>query len=82
MVLSIHIIMISLSVIGISVDKRHGIEAEKNNMEETETTPVTNFVVIGASATNNAGKNISAIVKAAALAASIGSGILNNSVKG
>ncbi len=54
--------------------KDEGMEAEKNRIEETETIPMTNLVTRGASAANKAGKNISAISTAEALAASIGSG--------
>ena len=69
-------------LIGISVDKIHGIVAEKNKMDDTEITAVTNFVTIGASATSKAGRNISAISTAAALAAKSGSGICSRSVNG
>src|SRR5690625_4616182 len=62
------------TLIGISVDKITGIVAEKNNIADTETVAITNFVISGASTTNRAGKNISAISIEAALAANIGSG--------
>jgi hypothetical protein len=44
-----------------SVDKIHGINAEKKRIADTETTPTTYFITIDALATNSAGKNISAI---------------------
>ena len=55
-----------------------GIKAEKNRIADTETTPMTNLVIIGASTTNSAGKNISEISMAEAFAASNCSGIFNN----
>lgn len=67
---------------GISVERIHGMVAEKNKMDETDTTAVTNLVTNGASTTNNAGKNISAISTAAAFAANSGSGICRISVNG
>ncbi len=48
-------------LIGISVDRIQGIVAEKNNMDETETTAMMNLVTRGASTTRSAGRNISAI---------------------
>lgn len=63
--------------IGISVDTIHGTTAEKKMIDETETTPITNFTMIPDFTTNNAGKNISAIPSALALATSIGSGSCN-----
>jgi hypothetical protein len=68
-------------LIGISVERMHGITAEKKRIAEMETTAMINFVMRGASVTNNAGKNISAISMAAAFAASSGSGICSKSVK-
>ena len=41
---------------GISVDNIQGIEAEKNSIDDTETTAMTNFVTSGALTTNNDGK--------------------------
>ena len=41
---------------GISVDNIQGMEAEKNKIDDTETTAITNFVTIGALTTNNDGK--------------------------
>lgn len=74
-VLSNHTITISESLSGISVDIMHGIEAEKNSIEEIDVTPIMNLVTIGASLTKSAGKNISAIPRAAAFDVSIASGI-------
>lgn len=59
---------------GISVDKIHGIKAEKKRIADTDNDAITNFVMIGAPVTSNDGKNISAISVAAALAANNGSG--------
>ena len=67
---------------GISVDKTQGIEAEKNKIDETDTTAITNFVMSGALATSKAGKNISAIPTAAAFAAKSASGSCNSHVNG
>jgi len=58
----------------IDIVKNIEIEAEKNNISETLSTPITNLVINGASVTNNAGKNISVMPTAAALAANIASG--------
>ena len=69
-------------LIGISVAKIQGITAEKNKMAEIETTAMMNLVTRGASVTSKAGKNISAISIADALAASNGSGICNRRVNG
>ncbi len=60
----------------------HGIEAEKNNTAETETTPITYLPRSAASFTSSAGKNISATSKELAFAINIGSGICSNDVKG
>ena len=43
-------------VIGISVASTQGIEAEKNNIDETETTPTVNRAALGMSADWIAGK--------------------------
>ncbi len=67
---------------GISVDKMHGMTAEKNRIAETDTTAMMNFVTSGASVTSKAGKNISAISMAEAFAANNGSGICNRRVNG
>src|SRR5688572_1468674 len=67
---------------GISVDRMQGMEAEKNSTADTETMPMIILVTRGASATKSAGKNISAISTAAALAARSGSGICSSQVKG
>jgi hypothetical protein len=69
-------------LIGISVDRIQGIAAEKNNMDETETTAMMNLVTRGASTTRSACRNISAIPIAEAFAAKNGSGICNAQVKG
>ena len=81
-VLSNQIINISFILIGISVDKIQGIEAEKNKMAATETTPITYFVSNEAPVTSKAGKNISAISIAHASAANKGSGIFIINVNG
>lgn len=67
---------------GISVERIHGIRAEKNITAEIDNVPITNFVTKGASTTNKAGKNISAISIAAAFAANSGSGICKIHVNG
>lgn len=67
---------------GISVDNIQGMEAEKNSIDDTETTAMTNFVTSGALTTNNDGKNISAIPTDAALAAKSASGNCNSHVNG
>ena len=74
-VLSNHIITISLTDIFISVERRQGIDAEKKSTVDTLVTAITNFVTNGLSTTRRAGKNISASPVAAALDASIASGI-------
>ena len=67
--------IINLGILtSISVAKIVGIVAEKKIIAETDRTPMTNFVTKEASTTINAGKNISAISTAAALAANKGSG--------
>lgn len=75
MVLSIQMTKISGILIGISVDKIQGIDAEKKRIEDTHSTPIINLVIIGVALTRTGGKNISAISTAAAFAANIGSGI-------
>lgn len=65
-----------------SVDRIQGMEAEKNNMDDTETTAMTNFVTSGALTTKREGKNISAIPTDAALAASSASGNCKAHVNG
>ncbi|CKF91976.1 Uncharacterised protein [Streptococcus pneumoniae] len=67
---------------GISVDNIQGMEAEKNKIDDTETTAITNFVTSGALTTNNDGKNISAMPTDAALAAKSASGNCNSHVNG
>lgn len=67
---------------GISVAIIQGMDAEKNNISDTLTTATRNFVIIGASVTSNAGRNISAILRDTAFAASNGSGTLVIKVKG
>ena len=47
-------------VIGISVARTQGIEAEKNKIDETETTPTVNRAALGMSVAWIAGKYISA----------------------
>ncbi|COL22055.1 Uncharacterised protein [Streptococcus pneumoniae] len=64
---------------GISVDNIQGMEAEKNKIDDTETTAITNFVTSGALTTNNDGKNISAMPTDAALAAKSASGNCDSS---
>ena len=59
-----------------------GIEAEKNNISETQATATTSLVPAEALATNGAGKNISAMLVARAFAASTGSGSWISHVKG
>ena len=61
-------------VIGISVDTIQGTTAEKNMIDDTETTAITNLTTIPDLTTSNAGKNISAMPSALAFATSIGSG--------
>lgn len=61
-------------VIGISVDTIQGTTAEKNMIDDTETTAITNFTTNAELTTSNAGKNISAMPSALAFATSIGSG--------
>ena len=82
MVLSTQINKIVLILIGISVESKLGIDAEKNSTAETLVTAIVNFVIIGADVTNSVGRNISTISIAAAFAANIGSGIHNNFVNG
>ena len=72
----------SLIFTGISVDSRLGIDAEKKSTAETLVTAIVNFVTIGLAATRAAGRNISAISMAAALAAIMGSGNCISRVKG
>lgn len=60
--------------IGISVDTIQGINAEKKIIADTDTTAMTNLVTSALPVTSKAGKNISAIDTALALAASKGSG--------
>ena len=81
-VLSTQINKMVLILIGISVDIKLGIEAEKNKTAETLVTAIVNFVIIDAEVTSNVGRNISAISIAAAFAANIGSGIHNILVNG
>ena len=68
------IITISVTLMGISVDKMHGIDAEKNRIDDTLAIPTTNRVAKAASVTINAGRNISAILMEMAVAASMASG--------
>ena len=68
------IIIICQIVIGISVASTQGIEAEKNKIDETETTPTVNRAAIGMSADWIAGKNISASPLDKALEISAGFG--------
>lgn len=78
---SIQIKNTSLIFTGMSVDKRLGIDAEKNSTAETLVTAMVNFVIIDEDITNIEGRNISAISMAAALAAIIGSGRCISSVR-
>tara|TARA_R110000765_G_scaffold124537_2_gene221804 strand:- start:143 stop:400 length:258 start_codon:yes stop_codon:yes gene_type:complete len=80
--LSIQIITRSLMLIGIPVDKIHGIEAEKNKIEEIDTIPAVNLETSSASFKINAGKNISAKELAIALLNSTGSGMFVTHAKG
>ena len=82
MVLSIQMMIMSVKVIGISVDSIQGIDAEKKRIEDIDTTATTNLEIIGADVINKAGKNISAISTDMAFAVSKGSGILSAKVKG
>ena len=66
---------------GISVDNIQGIDAEKNKIDDTETTAITNFVTSGALTTKREGKNISAIPTDTALAARSASGNCNSPCK-
>lgn len=68
--------------IGISVDTIQGTSAEKKIIAETDTTAMTNFTTTVACVTNNAGKNISAILNALAFATIIGSGNCRSQVNG
>lgn len=45
---------------GILVARMHGIDAEKNKIEDTQTTPAEKRAIISASFIKSAGKNISA----------------------
>lgn len=63
---------ISRIEIGIFVDITQGIDAEKNKIPEILVTPITKRVTKSESFTKMAGKNISAIPKAAALPTKIG----------
>ena len=69
-------------LIGIPVDKIHGIEAEKNKIEEIDTIPAVNLETSSASFKINAGKNISAKELAIALLNSTGSGMFVTHAKG
>lgn len=69
-------------LIGISVERILGIDAEKKRMDEMATVAMINFVIKGASTTSSAGRNISAIPTAEAFAARKGSGICKFYVNG
>ena len=60
-------------LMGISVANTHGIDAEKNRIEDTETTPTVKRVAAGKSVVWIAGKNISANPLASALETCAGS---------
>lgn len=82
MTLSIHIMIMSFIETGILVPIIQGIEAEKNNISDTLTMATRNLVMIGVSVTINAGRNISAMLRAIALADNSGSGTLVIRVNG
>ena len=74
MVLSIQMSISSGTDIGISVAKIQGIDAEKNNMVEMDSVPITNLVIKGVPITKRQGMYISAIPVANALPARDASG--------
>lgn len=81
-VLSNHIRMMSFILIGISVDKRQGMDAEKNKIADTLVTAIVNFVMIWLFTTSMDGRNISAISTAEAFAAKSESGSCKSIVTG
>ena len=77
-----HTTSICFTEIGIWVDKIQGMDAEKNNMDEIEITPITNFVTKTLLAAIRAGRNISAKPVAEAVDTSIGSGSCSTHANG
>lgn len=67
---------------GTSVASILGIDAEKNRIDDTDSTATIYFVINDASTTNNDGRNISVIEMALAFATNNGSGICNTYVSG
>ena len=80
--LSNQIMIISLTFIGMSVAKIHGIEAEKNKISVIHKTAIINLTSILAPVEIIAGTYISAIVIVADFAIKNGFEVLKNKVKG